>query len=707
MAVMELWRRRDLEGAVKTEYVDGNFFTQDSVGNLVGVKVYSNGAEVALTGSVTGYCVLPSGETVSVAGTRSGNQASILVPQSALAYTGPLGITLKLIDSNTITTLMSIIVVVYRSKTDTVITPSSQIITDWANQISAALQEVEDASAAQDAKIADLKSAITHNEYISEYISFLSESSATVTPSITTGKMINRNGEEIADAYYNIASFVADKTKIYRISALTGNKYANLRSVELVSNGVVVAYDNPTANGTLIRYIKNYEGTVRVCYRAASATSIAIVEQALAVQNEFDILKYNIIDPDDYAGTDSQKIQLAMAEIGDTGHGVILIKRKYTLTSSINISHDAEVNARIIFMGTGSNCGFDMGQYRFRAADDLKSYGMISFENVCFVGTGAIFAADYLLRVTFTNCIFSGGTNAVRNERYMQSWTFIGCTFRDFSAYVIYSVLPEEGDPDIRIYDIVFNGCLVERCAGFLYTNKLTGCSIMQCCIEGLTGYVCNIVTQARSLSVIGNYFEHNNNRIENPAYESDNTQPRYIGNGGNGVHFNFERLVGNLSTITIASNNFVTAVYAPDTANNIILLPPNKPKIGYIAIQNNDLSYAANIYLVKAYDTATDIYTNVLLSGNTNGAYNGGENNLIIDLDRASIGNVTEVKNNTLLSGLTQPGLYFIGENITVNDRPSDGDIFVLNIRSDESKAQLAITSEGIKTRLNDGEWI
>ena len=160
MAVMELWRRRDLEGTVKPEYIDGNFFTQDSVGNLVGVKCYKDGAEVALTGSVTGYCILPSGETVSVAGTRSGNQASILVPQSALAYTGPLGITLKLIDGNTITTLMRIIVVVYRSKTDTVITPSSQIITDWANQISAALQEVEDASAAQDAKIENLDTRI-------------------------------------------------------------------------------------------------------------------------------------------------------------------------------------------------------------------------------------------------------------------------------------------------------------------------------------------------------------------------------------------------------------------------------------------------------------------------------------------------------------------------------------------------------------------
>ena len=190
MAVMELWRRRDLEGTVKPEYIDGNFFTQDSVGNLVGVKCYKDGAEVALTGSVTGYCVLPSGETVSVAGTRSGNQASILVPQSALAYTGPLGITLKLIDGNTITTLMSIIVVVYRSKTDTVITPSSQIITDWANQISAALQEVEDASAAQDEKIDDLKSAI---DYVSEHTRNLIDGKISGATIDADGKIVRNN----------------------------------------------------------------------------------------------------------------------------------------------------------------------------------------------------------------------------------------------------------------------------------------------------------------------------------------------------------------------------------------------------------------------------------------------------------------------------------------------------------------------------------
>ena len=160
MARTEIWFKQDLQGAVCTQYILGNFFSMDNVGNLVGVRVYNGEAEETLTGSVTGYCILKDGTTVSVAGTRSGNTAYIILPQSALAIPGEIGIVIKLIDGSTITTLLSIAATVYRSKTDEVITPSSQIITDWSNQIAAALQEVEDASAAQDEKIDSLKGAI-------------------------------------------------------------------------------------------------------------------------------------------------------------------------------------------------------------------------------------------------------------------------------------------------------------------------------------------------------------------------------------------------------------------------------------------------------------------------------------------------------------------------------------------------------------------
>lgn len=279
MAVMELWRRRDLEGTVKPEYIDGNFFTQDSVGNLVGVKCYKDGAEVALTGSVTGYCVLPSGETVSVAGTRSGNQASILVPQSALAYTGPLGITLKLIDGNTITTLMSIIVVVYRSKTDTVITPSSQIITDWANQISAALQEVEDASAAQDVKIADLKSAFdsvtepTKNIFAGDYLKgFVNTSNNTIAT--------NANGAIV------YAPCVAGKT--YTVSKTAGKRFIVGTTASLPVIGVAVSdiVSNGTASFIRTTASNGAQYIIAFVWLSTADTGITLEQMLASVQIE-------------------------------------------------------------------------------------------------------------------------------------------------------------------------------------------------------------------------------------------------------------------------------------------------------------------------------------------------------------------------------------------------------------------------------------
>lgn len=160
MAITESWFKQDLKKPVIQRYIVGNFFSLDNVGNLVGVKVYDDGDEATLSGSVTGYCTLVDGTTVPVSGTRSGNQAYILLPQSVLSITGPIGIVLKLTDGNTITTLLSIIATVYPSQTDTVIIPSSQVITDWAQQINTALQNVVDASAAQDEKIYSLESEI-------------------------------------------------------------------------------------------------------------------------------------------------------------------------------------------------------------------------------------------------------------------------------------------------------------------------------------------------------------------------------------------------------------------------------------------------------------------------------------------------------------------------------------------------------------------
>ena len=164
MAQIETWFEQDLKKPVKVHTLNGNVFTLDNAGSLIGVKVYDDGSPATLSGSVNGYIILPDDTTVSVAGTRSENKAYIALPQSALAYPGFIRIAIKLTNNSEITTLLAVIAIVVKSRTDTIITPSQQIITDWSQQIAAEMQAVEDASAAQDAKIDELKNALSSED---------------------------------------------------------------------------------------------------------------------------------------------------------------------------------------------------------------------------------------------------------------------------------------------------------------------------------------------------------------------------------------------------------------------------------------------------------------------------------------------------------------------------------------------------------------
>lgn len=164
MARIETWVNCDLKKTVQVHRVTGNLFTLDNQGNLIGVRVFENGQPVTLAGTVNGYCILADGTTVPVAGSRSGNTAYIILPQSAYAVPGIIKIMIKLTESSVITTLAAVIGTVAKSRTDTMVEPSQQVITDWSQQIAAEMQAVEDASAAQDTKIDDLKSAFNNED---------------------------------------------------------------------------------------------------------------------------------------------------------------------------------------------------------------------------------------------------------------------------------------------------------------------------------------------------------------------------------------------------------------------------------------------------------------------------------------------------------------------------------------------------------------
>lgn len=145
MAQLETWYKQDLKKPLVV-HRHADVFNQDSRGNLIGVEIYSDGEPVTLSGSIDGYCLLSDGTTVSAVGAnRTGNKASILIPQTAYNVPGPITITIKNTDGNDITTLCAVVGLVRQSVSGNLVQPGD-IVTDWSQSINSQLQAVQDAA---------------------------------------------------------------------------------------------------------------------------------------------------------------------------------------------------------------------------------------------------------------------------------------------------------------------------------------------------------------------------------------------------------------------------------------------------------------------------------------------------------------------------------------------------------------------------------
>ena len=139
MAVIETWIKTDLKKIVRVNAIGGNVFSQDNMANLIGVELLDNGQPASVSGSVSANVLRADGATVAVAGTLSGNLASVTLPQAAYAVPGMLRIVIKLTDGSTVTTIGAVQAIVYKSSTDTIVDPGT-IIPD----IQALIEEIED-----------------------------------------------------------------------------------------------------------------------------------------------------------------------------------------------------------------------------------------------------------------------------------------------------------------------------------------------------------------------------------------------------------------------------------------------------------------------------------------------------------------------------------------------------------------------------------
>lgn len=127
MALIESWYNQDLQNPVQVRYLDGNVFSQDNNGNLIGVNVFDDGEPATISGNVSANVIRADGRTVAVTGVRNNNKCYVILPQSCYAIIGPISIVIKLTSGSTITSLCAVVANVYQSSTDTVVDPGTII----------------------------------------------------------------------------------------------------------------------------------------------------------------------------------------------------------------------------------------------------------------------------------------------------------------------------------------------------------------------------------------------------------------------------------------------------------------------------------------------------------------------------------------------------------------------------------------------------
>lgn len=123
MTIFETWLKNDLKKPVKVERLNGNLFSADNQGNLIGVIITDDGNTAQIEGETTGYIIRDDGKTVVVQGTTDGNRASIILPESCYAVIGSISIVIKVGR----TTVGACTGHVYRTSTEAIVDPGDVV----------------------------------------------------------------------------------------------------------------------------------------------------------------------------------------------------------------------------------------------------------------------------------------------------------------------------------------------------------------------------------------------------------------------------------------------------------------------------------------------------------------------------------------------------------------------------------------------------
>lgn len=144
MATLDIRVSCEMTKPVPVRHIDGMVFSQDVMGNRVLVSMLRDGVPESPGGAITANIVRSDGTTVVQNGTISGNLASVVLPASAYAVPGSIGIFVKHTSSGATSTIAALTGYVYRSTTDTIVDPGTVIPN--INQLLALVEDCESAA---------------------------------------------------------------------------------------------------------------------------------------------------------------------------------------------------------------------------------------------------------------------------------------------------------------------------------------------------------------------------------------------------------------------------------------------------------------------------------------------------------------------------------------------------------------------------------
>lgn len=219
-----------------------------------------------------------------------------------------------------------------------------------------------------------------------------------------------------------------------------------------------------------------------------------------------------VFSPDQFEGTDSEKLQACFDELKDSG-GIISINREYTLTNNLVISHNSNKSNRIFVRGDGKYAKISFGEYSIVDNADTSADGGILFDGIECVGSGTMLDANGLIRMHFNNCTINGFNHIMyNNDGYIQTLHFSNCLIRNITDVAIKTIATNETTAGNAgcLYDVKITNCVIEWCKGLLEASSIHGCSISFNCIEGFSGVPIKVRYLSRGFDICSNYFEAN-----------------------------------------------------------------------------------------------------------------------------------------------------------------------------------------------------